>query len=205
MSLKEQLASDLHDALRQRDEVRKTAIRAVMAEVKSAGIPDVVEHRPTAGDTWQSIAAKHGADANELAAAYGLEASDPIDLDGNAEPITRITVPRPARHIDEEALSTIIRKHAKQHRDSIDAFEKAGRKDLVDKETAELRVLEAYMPPSLSREEIEAEARKVIAEVGASGPGDKGKVMAALMPRMAGRAEGRAINEIVTELLVGLA
>jgi len=201
MSLKEQLARDLEDAVRKRDEVRKLTIRAVMAEARSAEVRDVIEHRPGAGDTWQSIAAKHRADADELAAAYGLKKSDPIDRDGSGEPITRITVAGPVKLVDEGALSAIVRKHVKQHRDSIEAFEKAGRQDLVEKEKAELEVLLAYVPASLGREEISEEARAVIAEVGAKGPGDKGKVMSILMPRMAGRAEGRTINEVVTELL----
>jgi uncharacterized protein YqeY len=105
--------------------------------------------------------------------------------------------------LDDAAVLAVIGKQVKQRKESIEEFEKAGRQDLVDQEAAELRVLEAYMPAQLPRDEIAAEARAVIAEVGASSPGDKGKVMSALMPRLAGRAEGRTINEVVTELLAG--
>jgi uncharacterized protein YqeY len=103
---------------------------------------------------------------------------------------------------DEEVLG-VIAKQAKQRRESIDEFTKAQRKDLADKEAAELKVIEAYLPAMMSGEEIEAEARAVIAETGASGPADKGKVMPVLMKRLAGKADGRAINEVVTQLLSG--
>jgi uncharacterized protein YqeY len=101
---------------------------------------------------------------------------------------------------DPETLD-VIQKQAKQRRESIDEFKKANRTDLVDRETAELAILSSYLPQQLSREEIVAEVRKVIAETGASGPGDKSKVMPAAIARMKGRADGRAINEVVSELL----
>jgi len=202
MPLKDQLSEDLKDAMRASDDVRKTTLRAVIAEIKKSEVPQVAEHRIGAGDSWRSVAAKHGADASKLAASYGVAVEDPIpERDEDSQPITKLVVPLPLPPVNDEAVQTILAKQVKQRRDSIDAFEKAGRQDLVDKEAAELRVLEAYMPARMPRDEIAAEARAVIAEVGASGLGDKGKVMSALMPRLAGRAEGRTINEVVTELL----
>jgi len=107
------------------------------------------------------------------------------------------------KELSDDQVIGVIGKQVKQRKESIDEFQKANRQDLVDRETAELGVLEEYMPEQMSREEIEAEARTVIEEVGAAGPSDKGKVMSALMPRLAGKAEGREINEVVTGLLAG--
>jgi uncharacterized protein YqeY len=101
---------------------------------------------------------------------------------------------------DEDVLD-VIQRQAKQRRESIEEFRKGGRQDLVDREQAELALLEAYLPAQASRDEIAAEVRKVIEETGASGPADKGKVMPQAIARLKGRADGRAINEVVTELL----
>jgi len=95
----------------------------------------------------------------------------------------------------------IISKEVKQHQESIEAFKAGNRQDLVDQEEAELAILEEYMPQQMTRDEITAEARIAIEEVGAQGPGDKGKVMPKIIARLKGRADGREINEIVTELL----
>jgi uncharacterized protein YqeY len=95
----------------------------------------------------------------------------------------------------------VVSKEVKRHVESIDAFKKGNRADLVSKEEAEMAVLQAYLPKQMSREEIAAAAREVIAAVGAKGPGDKGKVMQQLMPKLKGKADGKDINEVVTQLL----
>lgn len=149
MSLKDQLAEDLKDAMRQGDDTRKSALRMAIAAIKNAEV----------------AAIKQFADAEVIG---------------------------------------VIGKQAKQRRESIEEFRKANRQDLVDKEAAELKVLEAYLPAQMSREDVVAIATKVLEEVGAKGPSDKGRVMAALMPRLAGQADGKIVNEVVTELIANL-
>ena len=95
----------------------------------------------------------------------------------------------------------VITKEVRQHHESIEAFKQGNRGDLVAKEEAELAILQEYLPRQIGREEIIAEAKRVIAEVGAQGPGDKGKVMPKLIAQLKGRADGREINAVVTELL----
>jgi hypothetical protein len=149
MSLKEQLANDLKDAIRQSDEARKIAIRLTLTAIKTSEVEKGSE-------------------------------------------------------LDDAAVLTQIARQVKQRRESIDAYKKAERQDLVAQEESELAVLQVYLPKQLSREELTQATREVIAEVDASGPGDKGKVMSVLIKRLAGRAEGREINEVVTEILASL-
>jgi len=103
--------------------------------------------------------------------------------------------------LDESDILGVIAKEVKQHHESIESFKQGNRQDLVSKEEAELAILQAYLPQQLTHEEIVAAAREVITAVGAGGPGDKGRVMKELMPRLKGRADGKEINEVVTELL----
>ena len=103
--------------------------------------------------------------------------------------------------LDDAAVIAIVDKTIKQRKDSISQFAAAGRTDLVDKETAELKVLEPYLPQRLSADEIAAEVAAVVAELGASGPGDLGKVMAAVKPRLAGRADMGAVSAAVKQRL----
>jgi len=95
----------------------------------------------------------------------------------------------------------VIAKEVRQRHESIDAFKLGDRQDLMTKEEAELAILNGYLPQQMSREEIITAARQVIEEVGAVGLSDKGKVMPNLIAQLKGRADGREINAVVTELL----
>jgi uncharacterized protein len=103
--------------------------------------------------------------------------------------------------LDDAAVIAIVDKLIKQRRDSITAFEQAARQDLVDKETAEVAVLSAYLPARLSSDEITSEVQAIVAELGATGPGDMGKVMAAVKARLAGKAEMAQVSAAVKAAL----
>jgi len=102
---------------------------------------------------------------------------------------------------DDNKVLDVITKEAKRRRESIEAFKKGNRSDLVAQEEAELAVLMSYLPEQMSRAEVMAAARQVIDAVGAKGPSDKGKVMSQLMPQLKGKADGKEVSEIVSELL----
>ena len=155
MPLKDDLASELKNAMRAGDTIRRDVLRLLLTAISNA-----------------EIARVNIKDAS--AVRSGLPDAEVLD---------------------------VIQKQAKQRRDSIDEYGKAKRQDLVDRETAELKILESYLPQQLGRDEIASEVRAIIAETGATGPGDKAKVMPAAIARLKGRAEGRAINEVVSELL----
>ena len=103
--------------------------------------------------------------------------------------------------LDNADILGIIAKEVRQHQESIDSFQQGNRPDLVAKEEAEMAVLQGYLPQQMTHEEIVEAARQVIGEVGAQGPGDKGKVMPKLIAQLKGKADGREINAVVTELL----
>ena len=145
-NLKEQLQSDLLNAMRARDETRKSSLRMLTAAIKNAEI----------------------------------EARAPLA---------------------DAAVLSVIKKQGKQSRERIIEFEKGGRHDLVDKERAEMTILETYLPLQAGRDEIEAAARRIIAETGATSVRDIGKVMPVLVKEFAGTADGRAINDVVRSLL----
>ena len=145
-TLKQKLTDDLRKAIRDRDKLRSSVIRLMMAAIKNA----------------------------EIAKRAELEEAD---------------------------ILGIITKEVRQRKESIEAFKQGNRQDLVAQEEAELVIVKEYLPEQVSRDEIIVAARKVIDEVAAQGPGDKGKVMGKLIPQLKGKADGREINTVVTELL----
>ena len=108
------------------------------------------------------------------------------------------------RDLEDAEVLQVVASLVKQRRDSIEQFIKGGRTDLVDKETREITILEDYLPPAASAEEIDAAVAAAIADTGASSPKDMGKVMKAVMPKLAGKnADGRTVNETVRRKLGG--
>jgi uncharacterized protein YqeY len=105
--------------------------------------------------------------------------------------------------LDDAAVVAIVDKLLKQRKDSIEAFQKAGRQELADKEQAEAVVLQAYLPARLSADEVAAEVQAIVAALGASGPGDMGKVMGAAKARLAGKADMGQVSAAVRAALGG--
>jgi uncharacterized protein YqeY len=105
--------------------------------------------------------------------------------------------------LTEPEILGIVARECKKRSESIEAFKQGNRPDLVSQEEAELTILKAYLPTQLSHEEIVTAARQAIEQSEAKNPQEKGKVMAILMPRMKGRADGKVVNEVVSELLQG--
>lgn len=107
------------------------------------------------------------------------------------------------RPLNDSEVVSVLQKEAKSHRESIEEFRNGNRPDLVAKEEAELAVVEEYLPQQMPREEVVDLARRVIDEVGATGPRDMGKVMPRMMAAVAGRADGKMVSQVVQELLAG--
>ena len=107
------------------------------------------------------------------------------------------------KELDEAAVMEILSRQVRERRESITAFEAGQRHDLVEKEKAELAILEAYLPEQLSQEQLLDLARQVVTEVGATTIRGKGKVMSKLMPQIRGKGDGNVANEVVTQLLSG--
>ena len=106
--------------------------------------------------------------------------------------------------LDDAQVVGVVDKLAKQRKDSIAAFAQAGRTDLVDKESAELALLEGYLPQRMAAEEVSAEVRRIVVEVGATGPSDMGKVMAAAKAQLGGKADMSMVSAAVKSVLGAL-
>lgn len=103
--------------------------------------------------------------------------------------------------VSEEAESKLLQKAAKQRRDSLVIYKEQGRDDLAEVEQAELTIIEEFLPEQMSEDDVRAEVKKVIDQVGASGPQDMGKVMGAATKALSGKADGKLISTIARELL----
>lgn len=148
MSLREQLDADLLEAVRNKDGLKRSALRLIKASVQS----------------------------EEKSRGKALEDGDVVQ---------------------------VLSREAKRRKESIEAFREGNRPDLVEKEEAELALIAKYLPQQLSEDEVREIAQAAIEEVGASGPGERGKVMGRLMPQVKGKADGKMVNQIVGELLAG--
>ena len=105
------------------------------------------------------------------------------------------------QELNEDQIRGVISSEIKKRKEAIEVFNQGSRPDLVDKEEAELTILSGYLPPQLSGEEIKEVLANVIEELSASGPKDLGRVMKSAMPKLAGRADGREVNQLARELL----
>ena len=120
-----------------------------------------------------------------------------------AEIIKAKTEPGAAGEIDEATEQKFLQKMMKQRRDSLEIFEKQGREDLASKEKEEMAVIEKFLPKQLGETELKEIVKKIIAETGAAGPADMGKVMGVASKQLAGKADGKTISTMVKELLAG--
>lgn len=147
--LRETLDSDLKDAMRNKEALRRTVLRTMLSEIR------------------------------------------------NAEINSQTT-------LDDEGIISVLTKQVQQRKDSVEAYIAANRQDLVDKETEEINIISVYLPDQLPPEEIKEIIKAAILETGASSLSDMGKVMGFVMPQVRGRADGKIVNTIVTEILRAL-
>jgi uncharacterized protein len=177
-ALKVKLNEDLKQALKNGDKVKLGTVRLVLAAAKNAEIAKraklMVDTAKKAGIT----------ELNKLE----LSAAEIAEIAKQAE-------------LEETDIITVITREIKHRNESIEAYKAGNRPDLVSQEEAELAVLMNYMPKQVSHEEVVAVAQRIIKEAGARGPGDKGKVMPKIIGELKGKADGKEINAVVTELL----
>jgi len=183
--LQTQLSSDLKTALRSGEKVKLSVIRNILAAVKNTEMAR--QEKMMAGFLKEHLVTANDDDAAKKA-----------KLDAVAKEVERIS---PQIALTNADILGVISKEAKQREESITAYKQGNRMDLVVQEEAELAILKTYLPQQATREDIVNAVKQVIAETGAQGPRDKGKVMPRVIAMMKGRAEGREINEVVSELL----
>ena len=148
MPLQERLAEDLKDAMRQKDELRRSTLRLIRADIQNEEISS-------------------------------------------------------RKSLDDAGITDILSRMVRQHQESIVEFRRGNRLDLVEREEAELDIIRQYMPQQLTKDEIMELVRQVIAELGATGPSDQGRVMGRIMPQVRGKVEGAQVSQVVAELLAG--
>jgi len=185
MSLKDQLQADLKTAMLNRQELRRDVFRYTLAAFQNAELAKNQKLVKERSHLWQT------GQVDEA----GNSIVNEVERDKQLAEIAKLTP-----LTDEEQLA-VLTTEVKRRRETIADAEKAKRLDLIAREQAELDVVLSYLPKQMSREEVTAAAQKVIAEVGAKGPQDTGKVMGKLMPQLKGKADGKMIREVVKELL----
>lgn len=190
MSLREQLAEDLKESMRNRNAVRRTVIRNIMTSITEA------EQRKRVELVDEALE-KH----NIERPTHSMTPQEKADYEEAVEGILEVENIEERSQLDDPEVLAIVQKLVKQRQDSIEEAERAGREDIVETEREELEVLEGYLPHQLTREEIEVEAREVIEQTGASGMRDMGAVMGPLMDRLKGRADGKLVSQVVREQL----
>jgi uncharacterized protein YqeY len=176
-SLKDKLNNDLKQALRSGETTKRNVIRLVLAAVNNA-------------ETTKKVKL-----TSDKAMLDAFEKETPEKQKSITDEITRKS------QLSNEEVIGIIQKEFRQRQESITAFKQGNRPDLVAIEEAEIAVLQSYLPQQASRDEILAAAKRIIEETGARGPADKGKVMPKLIAEFKGKADGRDINAVVSELL----
>jgi uncharacterized protein YqeY len=186
MGLKERLEADQREAMRSGHTLRLGTIRMLRTAIQNAE----QARRKTLTD---ALLEQKGASTTDDPEGDPVEVSD-------AE-IAEIA--RRSALSDQEIVDIVVAREVKQRRDSIEQFRKAGRQDLLDREEGELHVLLAYQPEQLADVEVEALVRAVIAELGAQGPRDQGKVMGRLASQLRGKADLGAVGKLVQRLLAG--
>ncbi len=212
MSLQTRLNDDLKAALRAGDTGRRDTIRLLLASLQNARLATALEPTDDKGRLNQAAVERWTAEQTEAmqALARGTEraalvAAAAQQLGVSEERVQQIENDAlralGPRDLTESEELDVLAKEIKRRRDSIEQYERAGREDLAAKERAELAILGQYQPQQLTRDEIEALVRQAIAETGASGPREMGKVMQRVMPAVKGRSDGKEVSQIVQSLL----